>query len=122
MVGCPEAENWRKLNADYDATMQEFRTEQATVEVDQRMSRLTEDDEGSTERGRKPGMDDTDPDGCRAGRASEGTGQSGRTGTASAVEPPSEETRTQAMNARARSSVSSSPAGKTADPCGRGVQ
>lgn len=106
-----EAENWRKLNADYDATMQEFRTEQATVEVDQRMSRLTEDDEGSTERGRKPGMDDTDPDERSGGsgeREERGSRAERRERRRQSNRLPSEETRTQAMNAWARSSVSGS--------------
>lgn len=57
-----EEENWRKLNSDYDAVMADIRLKQAEADVDARASRTTEDDERSTNPGRKPGMDDTDPD------------------------------------------------------------
>lgn len=107
-----EETNWRQLNTDYDQVKSDMTLEQATEEVDSRFKMIEEDDNGSTQRGRKPGMDDTAGDERFAGgadrreRGSRGERRERRhSNRECAADPLNEETRTRAFNGWARSGM-----------------
>lgn len=102
-----EEENWRKVNKDYDANQSDMKLIKATEEVDARARLTEEDDERSTERGRKPGMDDTDPEDRFEGRHDRerrgSRGERREQRRESRADPLREETRNLAFRAWSRS-------------------